>query len=254
MLDLKYNGKKFISPAKKKKLFNIYNGLYELMNKINSKKGNNAEIQKQIFENKLIEVFREYPELLYINTDELNKSFLYHAIGNNYFNFVKEMLQNEEVCKMSIWSNVSVIEDLLVYTKDEKYHNIAYQAINTFPRLLRSTICGNGFNLGMQLCDREKLTDIQAKIVYMTIEDEIACLQTSPKGNNIGMLCAKYKKQEFFEKAFKNPRARLQRNKDGDNMEMMAQKNGLIIPPLTEKEVREFYEESISKQIDELCK
>ncbi len=61
------------------------------------------------------------------------------------------------------------------------------------------------------------------------------------------MYAAHYKNQELFDIAY-HPKARVQKNKQGDTMEMIANNNGLIIPPLTEEQVYDYHDEEISKK------
>ncbi len=159
-----------------------------------------------------------------------------------------------EVCKLDFWEDNNVMEYVTyICTKEESNKLLAY-ILHTNPTLIRHISHRFGYNIGMSCVKFCSNTDTFDYIVKATINDEVASLQTDPRGNNIGMLCAEQKKQELFNLAYQNPKARLQKNRNGDNMAMIAQNNGLIVPPLSEEEVKEYYEQIITEKVDEICK
>lgn len=259
-----YVGNNRISFKKRKKLEEMIKKLTELMYDINRKDGNNKLVKKQILEEKLIDVIKTYPELMYMlhytlnNSDHFDRthSFAYYALEYEYYKLLKEMCNSQDVCTMQMWDGNITIEYLALTDR----YPLLFEILDEHPCLLRYPTSSSE-NLGLEFAYKinndNKNTNIDANAIEFIkrfINDEIACLQVDKNGNNIGMLCAKHKNQELFELADKNPKARQQVNKDGDNMEMIANNNGLIVPPLSEEEVRDYYKEQLCKKVDEICK
>ncbi|MBE7074496.1 MAG: hypothetical protein E7376_00730 [Clostridiales bacterium] len=265
MANFVYLGEKHISFSKKKKLEKMFFALKELMIKTSRESGNNAEIKKQVLENKLIEVVKEYPELIFCAekiTEEIydgwwqthNESFLYTAFDKKYYNLVKEITNNKEVCTMLFDDHGnSFIEFIAIMSHYECAQELLFDILDKHPTLLRHK-GKNGNNLACFAAYRYKDVPYLKELIIRTINDEGACYQLNDKGNNIGMVCAKNGYQELFDLAYKNILARAQINKNGDNMAMIAQNNGLIVPPLSKQEVKEFYEEQINNKIYQICR
>lgn len=253
----KYIGKKFISPLKKKKVIDIYKKLVSLMKKIDDENGNIKEIKKSILEDKLIEVIKEYPELLYITRiadHDIRSTFAFEAHDNKYMRLFDEITNHEDVCSNPFYLCWNLLEYLAYYEKENDNTSI-YSIIHKHPSLLTYQN-SYGYNIAMDIVRFQNDSCVKhfMPIIESAIKDPVASTQQNNKGYNIGMLCAEYKYQQLFDLAYKNAAAREQVNNNGDNMVMIAQNNGLIIPPLSEEEVRDYYKSRIESQIDEICK
>lgn len=257
-----YVGNNHISFKKRKKLEDIFKKLTSLMHDISREDGNNKDVKKQILEEKLIEVIKTHPEIMYMlhyGPDSCGyfsrtASFAYYCLEYGYLKLFDELCNNKDVCTMQMWDDKTTIGYLALMDR----YPLLMQILEKHPDLIRhQTKDGNlwlDFAYKMNHINTDKNIINLNKLLKKVIMDDIACLQVDKNGNNIGMLCAKYKNQELFELAYKNPEARKQVNKDGDNMAMIANNNGLIVPPLSEEEVKEFYTQQIHSKVDEICR
>ena len=103
-----YVGNSHISFKKRKKFEDVFKKLTSLMYNINRESGNNKEVKKQILEEKLIEVIKTYPELMYMlhygpgsfNDFGKTTSFAYYCLDYGYFKLFDELCNNKKVCTL----------------------------------------------------------------------------------------------------------------------------------------------------------
>ena len=115
-----YIGNKHISLKKRKKLADIFKNLTALMKNIEKETGNNQTVKKQILEEKLLEVIKTYPELMFMlhyDSGDLDcfsrlKSFAYYCLNYQYLKLFDEICNNIDVCTMTMWDDYSTIEYL----------------------------------------------------------------------------------------------------------------------------------------------
>ncbi len=268
---------KLLTKKQKQHYIKIYTGLVKLIEDESRKTGDNQKQRINVLQDKLISIIQSYPELLYMKHYKYNKSYLEpyhddysisfqkHLLNREFFGVLENICQNIDICKLEAFMGSSLLFLIAPFGGfsldkdfDEKRLQLVRTLLKKHPELFTFKDENYNQNLGMYLIgsinDDNQLSDEQTQIVKQFIEHPIACLQQDGTGCNLGMLAAYYKNQELFDLAYQNPKARMQKNKHGDTMEMIANNNGLIIPPLTDEQVYDFYNEIISKKIDDICR
>ncbi|MBE7074962.1 MAG: hypothetical protein E7376_03190 [Clostridiales bacterium] len=279
-----YEGNKKLTRKEKKFLEKLFRNLSTLIENEckNAKEGQNREQRIRALEDNLLKVINQYPELLYVvrydcypaaggfptNYSIYGKSILFDIKTNGLNNLLKELAKDPEICKVTVSSNTCLLfklipdppfSDIERSVKEYKKELDLFKEIyETNPELIYfqdqkgKSICHyilendyNRYNKYIQDLEPYMLESLKSNSI-VTYQDK--------NGNNLGMLFAKKGLQKLFNEAFSNQEARMQKNNSGETMEIIANNKGLIIPPLTDKQVYDFYNSIISKKIDKLCK
>ena len=238
---------KQLTKKQKQHYIKIYTGLVKLMQDESRKIGNNQKKRINVLQDQLISVIQRYPELLYMKYYQYNNaypnsyhddhagSFQLQLLNYELFEVLENICQDINICKLEAlmgrsllfliapWGNFSTSKDF-----DEKRLQLVKTLLKKHPELLTFIDQKYNQNLGMYLIgsinDDNQLADERTQIVKQFIEHPIASLQQDENGCNLGMYAAHYKNQELFDIAYQNPKARVQKNKQGDTMEMIANK------------------------------
>lgn len=270
---------KALTKKEKKFYVNLYKQLCCLIDDEYRKKGNNKQQRMKALQDNLYKVIKQYPELLYINryileseppfrTGSYYYTFLYELMEYDLYELIEKLCDDVEVCKLTTCFGRPLIYWLI--PKDPHPDNYQFD-IDCYNKKIKSVLSilekhpellyfqdNEGYNLAgriiSQYSNGSKYLKPFIPYILDSIKDSLIAEQQTKKGYNLGMLCAYYKHQELFEIAYNNTKARMQKNNAGDTMEMIANNNGLIIPPLSDEQIYDFYNEIISKKIDDICK
>lgn len=271
--------------TKKEKIFyvELFEKLCKLMSDECYKDGYNKKQRIKALEDNLLKVIQKYPELLFMKKYNINHStvgcetltyynysitFLYEVAFYKLYNVIEQLcVENLDICSFPTFDKRKLFFDIIPEKPNAKYqHSIdEYNAkrkltlslLEKHPALLYlKDGWGENFAniiLRSYSSDSEFIKPFMPYILKSLNNTEIAT-QKDYYGCNLGMVCALKKDQELFDIAYQNPKARLQKNNDGETMEMIANNNGLIVPPLTDEQVYEFYNERMNKKIEDICK
>lgn len=276
---------KQLSKKEKTNYIKIFDGLCKLIREECSDNGNNREQRINALEDNLYNIIKKYPELLnmkkYVfckypyqkNRDfyYYGRTFLYYLNFHELYNIIDKLCDDIEICKQPTIEYKSLFFDLIPtipmnYMLDpqhwlEEYNKkskLIISILKKHPELLSFKNKINGNNFASQILSNFGENDKYLKpfmpYILESLNNSEIATQTNKSGYNLGMLCALYKQQELFEMAYKNPKARLQKNNVGNTMEMIAKNKGLIIPLLPNKEVYDFHNQIIRGKIENICK
>lgn len=263
---------KKLSRKEKIKLGKLYLGIRKLICEETHEKGNNKEQRIKALEDNIIKVIKKYPELLHMTRyewvsiehygvyygkySEDGETILYDFLHCGLENVLKELCQDIEVCKLNVHMGWNIVSQLAFDCFSRRLDLLNY-ILDMHPELLSHQDC-NGYNPASRIIKshyHEK--DILKKFepyILESLKDEKIATQQDSSGYNIGMLCAHFKLQEYFDVAYKNAVAREQKNENGETMKIIANNNGLIVPPLTDEEVYDFYNKRIEEKFEEMLK
>ncbi len=272
--------------TKKEKIFyvELFEKLCKLMSDECYKDGYNKKQRIKALEDNLLKVIQKYPELLFMKKYNINHStvgyeirtyydnsitFLYEVVASyKLYNVIEQLcVENIDICSFHTFDKRKLFFEIIPEKPNAKYQHsideynakskLALSLLEKHPSLLYlKNRWGENFAnviLRSYSSDSEYIKPFMPYILKSLNNTEIAT-QQDYYGYNLGMVCALNKHQELFDIAYQNPKARLQKNDDGETMEMIANNTGLIVPPLTDEQVYEFYNERINKKIEDICK
>lgn len=273
---------KSLTRKEKKYYARVFDELCKLISDECYKKGNNREQRIKALENNLFNVIKKYPELLYIKKYiyqqtssagstvgyyDYSRTFLYELYAFEMYDLIEKLCEDVEICKLPTFGDSSLFFRLIPSEPDPKHQNcvdefnkkskLITNILQKHPELLSFKNQWEN-NFAGEIISNFKPNSEFIKpfipFIHASLEDSEIATQQNNRGFNIGMLCAHYKHQELFNVAFQNSSARAQKNDVDDTMEMIANNNGLIVPPLSDKQVYDHYNEVVSKKIEEICK
>ena len=258
-----------VKRKEKEALIKIFNWCIKQLRNVNrSDKGANNIAKINALEDKITEIVEVLPKLKYMKKEHYDGFNLVHvdiiaelAAGNRMYKLLKECCTPPQTTLITGYHGFTMLEHLAIhmdwsYAKShedkQKIVDIILNAIQDDKVLFHKGL--NGQNFGMFCINHlDRNTELKSVVELFITNPETATMQDA-NGNNIGMLCAICNQQELFELAYKNPVARLQRNNKGETMALIANNNGLLVPPLTEQELYEEYSNIYEEQIKNLCK
>ena len=254
-----------VSKKEKEALTRIFNWCIEQLYSVNrSDKGANNTAKINALEDKITEMVEVLPKLKYMKKEidpYCTKTIAELAASKQMVKLLKECCAPAHTVLVKGDSGFTMLEHLAIhfngsYTETEEDRKILQKIIlNALEdeKVLKYTN-SRGENFGMfcvsHLKECPELIPVVEKYI---LNPETATMQDGA-GYNIGMECARFKQQELFELAYKNPVARLQRNNKGETMALIANNNGILVPPLTEDELYEKYTFIYEELLKNFCK
>ena len=254
-----------VKRKEKEALVKIFNWcIKELWNVNRSDKGANNTAKINALEDKITEMVEVLPKLKYMKKEigsYCTRTIAELAASKQMFKLLKECCVPAHTVLVKGDCGFTFLEHLVIhfnstYSKTEEDRKIIQKIIlNALEdeKVLKYTN-SRGENFGMfcvsHLKECPELIPVVEKYI---LNPETATMQDGA-GYNIGMKCARFKQQELFELAYKNPVARHQRNNKGETMALIANNNGILVPPLTEDELYEEYTFIYEELLKNLCK
>ncbi len=257
-----------VSRKEKEALIKIFNWCIEQLHSVSrSDKGANNIARINALEDKITEIIEVLPKLKYMKKEHYKGSNLVHvdiiaesAASNRMYKLLAECCNCDAIlltghCGFTMLEYFAIHMDWS-YAKNsedkQKIVDIILNAIQDEKVLFHKGFSGKNF--GMFCVDHLDKNPELISVVEKYITNPETALMQDDNGFNIGMECARLKEQELFELAYKNPGARNQRNNKGETMALIANNNGMLVPPLTEQELYEEYSSIYEEQIKNLTK
>ena len=242
--------------SKKREVITIYKWIEKELDNGSYKGVYSAE--KTELENKIIEAVRTFPEIMFVESrwiqdpfQKMSQGIWNLALRNDMVNLLVELAKPEYYrVKLPdddhVYSNYYESINILIRYLGNKIDALKIEEQNLLANTIFNALKDDDIllyqredygNLAVNHASFMKKTDVLDPVFKTYLNHPIASLQQGYYGQyNLGMLCAKYKRQDLFNLAYQNPVAREQKNIDGYTMIDVALENGLTIPTLTDDE------------------
>lgn len=245
-----------VSNQEKQKLIELYIKIVSALKKLvaNKKDDPNFEIKKKIFEEEVLKIILDNPNILFTvqhNTPE-NRMFGVESFKTLYSELLEygfqelafQCLKNDKF-RHTMFNGRYPITKLVYFGGDNRSEVLLF-LLDHDPSLY-TQVDEDGQNLGMH-CAGPNCQDLK-EVLFKFLDHEEASIAQDKQGKTIGMRCVDWKIKEGIEKASSHPQAKVLCDENGQNIFDYAQERGIEIPKLTAEEVKEMYREKSKKSL-----